>query len=143
MRIDFYLLKEPALSGEALAVRLIEKAYLCHHRVLVHCETKHHAQHLDKLLWTYKDDSFIPHSLQAESLVSQTPILIVYDGNHHNFNDILFNMTPTIPAFHTQFQRMIEIVVDKEEAKEISRQHYRAYRALQYELHTHAITKVD
>lgn len=139
MRIDFYILKDASLSAERLAIRLIEKAYQHNHRILVYCETKDHAVHLDNLLWTYQDDSFIPHHLQKEVLAHETPIQIAYDGNHDNFNDILLNLTPTIPDFHTQFQRIIEIVGDNEIAKEISRQHYRAYRSLQYELNTYSI----
>lgn len=139
MRVDFYLLKKASLSGEQLACRLIEKAYERNHRVLVYCQTAHRAALFDDLLWTYQADSFIPHSLQGAQDLPQAPIQITYDDNHTHFNDILLNMTATIPRFHAQFQRIIEIVQNNEEAKIISRQHYKTYRSLQYELHTHSI----
>ena len=139
MRVDFYLLNQShPQAGWLFACRLIEKAYQRGHRVFVYCETADDAILLDELLWTYKDDSFIPHTLQGEG--SPSPVIqISYGDNADNFNDILINMSTSIPAFHIRFQRIMEIVLDTELAKEISRQHYRTYRNQQCELHTHAI----
>ena len=140
MRVDFYLLaKSQPKDCWLLACRLLEKAYQRGHRVFVYCETADDAILLDELLWTYKDDSFIPHTLQGEG--SPSPVIqIGYGDNADNFNDILINMSTSIPAFHIRFQRIMEIVLDQDSAKEISRQHYRTYRNQQCELHTHSIT---
>ena len=140
MRVDFYLLATSQPTDcWLLACRLLEKAYQRGHRVFVYCETADDAILLDELLWTYKDDSFIPHTLQGEG--SPSPVIqIGYGDNADNFNDILINMSTSIPAFHIRFQRIMEIVLDQDSAKEISRQHYRTYRNQQCELHTHSIT---
>lgn len=122
-----------------MACRLLEKAYQRNHRVFVYCENQNDAMLLDELLWTYKDDSFIPHNLQGEGPEPPPAVQIGYQGEPRGFNDILINMASTIPVFHTRFRRIIEIVLDNDVAKEISRQHYRAYRAKQCDLHTHPI----
>jgi DNA polymerase-3 subunit chi len=140
MRIDFYLLNSNQPDDLWLvACRLIEKAWHRNHRVFVYCENQEDALRLDELLWTWKDESFIPHHLQGEGPEPPPPVQIGYGPDPRGFNDILINQSASIPAFHTRFKRVIEIVPDQDTAKEISRQHYRIYRASGYTLHTHPI----
>lgn len=140
MRVDFYLLSQNLpQAGWLVACRLIEKAYSRNHRVFVYCENKDDAMLIDELLWTYKDDSFIPHNLQGEGPEPPPAVQIGYGVEPRGFNDILINMATTIPPFHTRFRRIMEIVLDNDTAKEISRQHYREYRAKGFDLHTHPI----
>lgn len=140
MRVDFYLLSQNLpQAGWLIACRLLEKACLRGHRVFVYCENQADAELIDELLWTYKDDSFIPHNLQGEGPEPPPAVQIGYGPEPRGFNDILLNMSTTIPAFHTRFRRVMEIVLDNDKAKEMSRQHYREYRAKGYELHAHPI----
>lgn len=140
MRVDFYLLsKNQPHEGWLIACRLLEKAWQRGHRVFVYCETAEDAALIDELLWTYKDDSFIPHNLQGEGPEPPPAVQIGYGAEPRGFNDILLNMATTIPTFHARFRRIMEIVINNDAAKEISRQHYREYRAKGFELHTHPI----
>ncbi len=140
IRVDFYLLNnnEPN-SVWLIACRLLEKAYKRGHRVFVYCGSKENAETLDELLWTYKDDSFIPHNLQGEGPEPPPVIQIGYGEEPRGFNDILLNLAPSIPPYFSRFRRIIEIVAGNDTAKEISRDHYREYRAKQCTLHTHPI----
>lgn len=124
-----------------LACRLIEKAYHRGHRVFIHCKDQRDAEHLDELLWTYKDDSFIPHNLQGEGPEPPPPVQIGFDKEPRGFNDILINMADPIPTFSTRFNRVIELVATSDEAKSISRDHYREYRAKGCQLHLHTIPR--
>jgi len=140
VRVDFYLLNDPEPQAIlTVACRLLEKAYLHGHRVFVHCEHQKSAEHLDEYLWTYKEDSFLPHHLQGEGPEPPPPIQIGYSGEPRGFNDILLNLAPTIPSYFTRFRRIMEIVSPDERAKEISRLHYREYRQQQCDLHTHVL----
>lgn len=140
MRVDFYLsTSDQPQAGWLIACRLLEKAWQRGHRVFVYCDNADDATLLDELLWTYKDDSFIPHNLQGEGPEPPPAVQIGYGSEPRGFNDILLNMSSTIPSFHSRFRRIMEIVTNSETAREISRQHYREYRAKQFELHTHSI----
>ncbi|WED42196.1 DNA polymerase III subunit chi [Legionella cardiaca] len=140
IRVDFYLLSSQEDSARwLLACRLLEKAYLRGHRVFTYCGNQQEAHHFDELLWTFKDNSFIPHNLQGEGPEPPPPIQIGYQSEPRGFNDILLNLSPEIPVFHARFKRIMEIVVNNEAAKELSRKNYKEYRAKQYELHTHEI----
>lgn len=138
IRVDFYLLNDSQPQAAWLiACRLLEKAYQHGHRIFVYCESKENAEHLDELLWTYKEESFIPHNLQGEGPEPPPPVQIGYGAEPRGFNDILLNMATTIPPFFTRFRRVMEIVGADDTAKELSRNHYREYRSKQCELHTH------
>jgi DNA polymerase-3 subunit chi len=141
MRVDFYVLNDPKPDALWLfTCRLIEKAYLRGHRVYIQCQNQHDAFHLDELLWTYKDDSFIPHNLQGEGPEPPPPVQIGYQDEPRGFNDILITLTDAIPVFYKRFKRVIEIVAACEKAKTISRQHYREYRTQGCELQMHTLT---
>ncbi|MFC3909522.1 DNA polymerase III subunit chi [Legionella dresdenensis] len=138
IRIDFYLLSESGSNARwLLACRLLEKAYLRGHRVFVFCNNKEQAELLDELLWTFREDSFIPHNLQGEGPEPPPPIQIGYQGEPRGFNDILLNLSDTIPDFFKRFKRVMEIVGNDDDAKAISRTHYREYKNQQCDLHTH------
>lgn len=138
IHVDFYLLSagEPQAAW-IIACRLLEKAYRQGHSVFVYCDHQHDAELLDEFLWTYKEDSFIPHNLQGEGPEPPPPIQIGYATEPRGFNDILLNMSTTIPAYASRFRRIIEIVSANDAAKEISRAHYREYREKKYVLKTH------
>ncbi|VEG90739.1 DNA polymerase III subunit chi [Legionella spiritensis] len=140
IRVDFYLLKSGDLQTRwHLACRLLEKAYLRGHQIFVLCNNRQEAEHLDELLWTFKEDSFVPHNLQGEGPEPPPPIQIGHAQEPRGFNDILLNLSDEIPAFHNRFSRIMEIVLNDETAKEISRRHYRTYKAGSCALQTHAM----
>lgn len=140
IRVDFYLLSSDQSDAKWLvACRLLEKAYSKGHRVFVYCNNIQEAEHLDELLWTFRDDSFIPHNLQGEGPEPPPPIQIGYDKEPRGFNDILLNLSNDIPTFHSKFKRVMELVINVETEKELSRLHYKEYRAKGFDLHTHNI----
>lgn len=139
--VDFYLLSNEASEDRGLVIcRLIETAYLKKHKIYVHCQNQHDAELLDDLLWSFKDDSFIPHNLLGEGPEPPPPVQIGYNREPRGFNDILINMAHDIPPFHHKFKRIIEVVPDSESEKEICRVHYREYKARKYQLQTHNVT---
>jgi DNA polymerase III subunit chi len=140
IRVDFYLLESDQNQARWLvACRLLEKAYARGHRVYVFCNHQQDAELLDELLWTFKEDSFIPHNLQGEGPEPPPPIQIGYGNEPRGFNDILLNLTNRIPPFYAKFRRVMELVANIEAEKELSRANYREYRAKGCELYTHQI----
>jgi DNA polymerase-3 subunit chi len=142
IRVDFYLLaSEQPDDLWLLACRLVEKAYHRGHRIFVLCKSQQDAESLDELLWTYKAESFIPHNLQGEGPEPPPPVQIGFDKEPRGFNDILINLSGTVPAFCQRFKRVIELVSALESEKELSRGRYKEYRSKGYALHTHNIER--
>lgn len=142
IRVDFYLLtSEQAEDRHLLACRLIEKAYRKNHRVYVHCIDQQQAELIDELLWTFKDDSFIPHNLQGEGPEPPPPVQVGFAKEPRGYNDILINLAPEIPAFYSRFRRVIELVLNQEDDKALSRNRYKLYRSQGCQLQTHEIAE--
>lgn len=138
-KVDFYLLENPENTAVLLTVcRLCEKAYDQQKTVYIQTTSKHDAELLDKLLWTYNDISFLPHGLSPAKM----PIIIAYsDSSPSEKYDILVNLTQNTPTFFNQFQRVIEVVSGEETQRQAARLRYRFYRDNQCELHSHQLQK--
>lgn len=135
--IDFYLATEPDINAcYNLVCKLVDKAYQQKKSVYIYANSTTEAKILDDLLWTFRDDAFIPHGLYQET---DDNIQIGHDVTPENFHDILLNLTPQPPQFFQQFQRVLEIV--PQNAKETSRQKFRFYREKQCEITTHDLAK--
>ncbi len=142
IRVDFYLLADNHNQPDSVglvACRLLEKAYFKGHRIFVHCANEHDAHHIDELLWTFKESSFIPHNLQGEGPEPPPPVHIGFSKEPRGFNDILLNLAAEIPVFYNKFKRIIEIVPPNEEQKALSRRRYQHYRAQGCTIHTHNV----
>lgn len=151
-RVDFYLLADQAPSAFwLLACRLLTKAYRQKNNAFVYCKDANEACQLDELLWTYDPNSFIPHCIMGSELTSHSPIHIGWEeepnSNELNLDKsasnqkskILFNLSSKIPPFYSQFQRVVELIANEEQAKAESRKRYASYRAEQCELYFHQI----
>ncbi len=133
MQVDFYIL-ETAAAHEQLrtACRLAEKAWHKGHRVFIHTDSKETARSLDDMLWTYRQDSFVPHALfsgQTEPDAEPVEPVLVGDGTAEPTNiDVLINLTESVPSFAHKSARIAEIVGAGESARRAARTRYRDYR---------------
>lgn len=135
--IDFYLLPELVLEDcYRLVCKLVDKAYLQKRSVYIHTNSANETATLDDLLWIFRDDAFIPHGPVGKS---NENIQIGYDVKPKNVNDILINLTEQIPTFINNFQRVLEIIPQKQKLN--GRKKYRLYRDQNYEITTHDLTK--
>ena len=140
MHVDFYLLHDESLSSRHLfACKLIEKIWLLNHRIYVHCQDKKSAEAIDELLWTYKENSFVPHHIQGEGPEPPPPVQIGYSSEPRGFSDVIINLSDNIPSFISRFKRIVEIVANHPDQKENSRTLYRKYRSQNYDIKTHTI----
>lgn len=143
-RIDFYSL-EPDSPGDRflLTCRLAERARSAGLRVLIHCPDPELARHLDRLLWTYRQDSFLPHGLVGPANPSLdlelTPILISRDGAPEGEDQVLINLAPKAPPFFSRFERVCEPVDQDPNVKAAGRERFRYYRDRGYPLEHHSI----
>jgi DNA polymerase-3 subunit chi len=128
-RIDFYTL-EPDSPGDRalLCCRLAERARAEGLRVYIHCPDQESARRLDRLLWTYRQDSFIPHGLVGHTDAALTPVLIGTAGTPTDENQVLINLTATVPDFFERFQRVCEPVDRDPAGRAAARERFRCYR---------------
>lgn len=140
-RVDFYLLREAGeASREHFACRLAEKAYRLDHSVHIHAADRQRASHLDDLLWTFRDGSFVPHEvIERGDRPVESPITIGCSWAAIRSADLLINLTDTLVQDAGAFPRVAEIVTSDEDRKQRSRRLFAEYRSQGHDLETHDI----
>ncbi len=137
-RIDFHILPDTVCDAiDYYACTLAEEAYKQGRRVLILACDEAHCAKLDKLLWSYRDSSFVPHGPLGGSIPAAVEISHGEDaGAQHQ---LLINISGSIPPFFGRFEQVCEIVVEDESVKQQTRDHYRYYKGHGYPLHHHQI----
>jgi DNA polymerase-3 subunit chi len=75
---------EDVLPG--LVERTLERKW----RALVRCESADRAASLENLLWTYDDQSFLPHAQSGDGDPARQPVLLTTEEHNANGANVLF-----------------------------------------------------
>lgn len=136
-KVDFYVLKDnSAQRRDITACRLAEKAYTQGLQVHLHAASEKHAQEMDKLLWSFRDRSFVPHGL----VDSGAPVTIgATDTVGTDHSDVLINLADQVPNCFSRFERVLEIINADETVRKQGRERFRFYRDRGYTLDTHEL----
>ncbi len=139
-RVDFYVLAPHAKNDRfGFACRLADKIYQQGRRVYVQASSDAEARHLDRLLWTFRQGSFIPHGLQTETDPSVAPVLIGHTAQAGEECDVLINLSMDVPHFFSRFERVAEIIDQDPQIRSAGREHFRFYRDRGCPLTSHEI----
>ena len=87
-RIDFYHLQNRKL--EDVLPALLEKAYATGNKILVRVGNEERVDFLNSLLWTYKDESFLPHGSKKDGVAEMQPIWLTSGNDNPNSASFLF-----------------------------------------------------
>jgi DNA polymerase-3 subunit chi len=138
-RVDFYLLSAAASQDAVLsfACRLVDKALQLGHRVYVYTASAEQTARLDDLLWTFRQDSFVPHAPYDNPLAAQAPVVLGHVAPPPHWTDLLVNLTPTLPPHYERFARIGEVV--NHEFRIDARGRYQHYKTLGYGLEHHNV----
>lgn len=140
-RIDFYSLKDGSRGDRfLLTCRLVERIHNREGlRIYIHVPEHRQAEHLDRLLWTFKEQSFLPHGRVEKSDQELTPILIGVDDGPPEEDQVLINLGTPVPTFFGRFARLCEPIDYDATMRSAGRDRFRYYRDRGYELHHHHI----
>ncbi len=141
IRIDFYVLQSDNQSAwHVLACQLTEKAYRLGHKIVIRTESVMQNKVMDDLLWTFRAGSFIPHyRAMGNEPESEVPVILAHDIEPSGFDDVLINLSPTIPEGYSRFARLIELVNQNAEIRDAGRKRYRHYQGQGLDIETHKI----
>jgi DNA polymerase III subunit chi len=141
-QVDFYLLPGNELQERVqFACRLTDKAYRLGHRVYIHTGSAQQTRALDDLLWTFQQNSFIPHGVHRDAGDAQLPVQIGHDSEPDASHQVLINLAAEVPLFFSRFERVAELVNDEDEVRRQSRLRYSFYKERGYPLRTHEINR--
>jgi len=133
-RIDFYQLNPQQHKLDQVVCQLCQKAYENKKSTLLLTQSEQQTTYLDRQLWVFDDDSFIPHDVQHFDEFD-SHVLIHNEPEIRGERQLLINLSNTIPNYFAQFERVIELVT--EDNRQQAREHYSYYRERGYQLHHH------
>ena len=124
----FYHLTESKLE-DALPP-LLDKSLERGWRVVVQTGDAERRDALDTHLWTFREDSFLPHGLAEEPLAERQPVLLSTALDNPNGGDALFLLDGAEPGDLSDFARCILLFDGRdEEALRLARGRWKAFKA--------------
>ena len=137
-RVDFYSNAEPKLQ---VACQLVAKATRQQLRVVVYAPDENTARSLDKLLWTYRANGFVPHCMAHHAHAFEIPVVIARKEVEMPHYQVLLNLHADSPPSFGRFERLIELVGAGDDDRRLARDRYRFYRDRGYEIHHHDLSR--
>lgn len=101
----FYHLERTGLD-QALP-ELLEKTLQRGWKAIVRSPAPERIEHLDGWLWSYRDDSFLPHAPAGEPQAERQPILLTTGFDNPNGADALFLVDGAEPGELDGYQRCV------------------------------------
>ena len=102
----FYHLQGQKLEGvlPGLLERSLERGW----RVVVQGASEERMEALDALLWTYSDDSFLPHGTWREAEAAEQPVLLTLTESNPNGANVRFLVDgAAMPPDDEAYQRIV------------------------------------
>ncbi|NKB76633.1 MAG: DNA polymerase III subunit chi [Gammaproteobacteria bacterium] len=140
-QVDFYLLGPvDETTRLTTACRIANKAYERRMRIYLQTADREQSELLDKLLWTFSQESFVPHTLR-NSLTDwkQYPVQIGVGDSGVAGLDLLISLQAAVPADAEKYKRVADLVMDNTEQKQLGRARFRYYREKGVEPKTHQL----
>jgi DNA polymerase III subunit chi len=104
--ILFYHLQRMRL--ENVLPTLLEKSVERGWRVVVQASSEERIEALDALLWTWRDDAFLPHGTWREGEAAEQPILLTVHDDNPNRATVRFLIDgAALPADAGAYQRIV------------------------------------
>lgn len=105
----FYHLERRSL--EDVLPGLVEKSLQRGWRAAIKTDSSERSDALDTLLWTYNDQSFLPHAQAGDGDASQQPVLITVEDGNPNSAQIVFYVGGAMPSGWEQLKDLTRVVL--------------------------------
>ncbi|WP_136658720.1 DNA polymerase III subunit chi [Nitratireductor sp. XY-223] len=129
----FYHLTESRLE-DALPP-LLEKSLERGWRVVVQAGSEERRDALDQHLWTYRDESFLPHGTDASLQPDRQPVLICATQSNANSAQVRFLVDGAEPSGLDEYERAVFMFDGHDRAQvETARAHWKALKDAGHEL---------
>ena len=116
--LGFYHLTRSSLD-EALP-RLLEKIRAAGHRVVLRAADAERLDQLDRLLWTFRNDSFLPHGTRHDGHDAAQPIWLTTGLDNPNRATVLVLVDGAEATDAAGFERVLELF-DGRDAEAVAR----------------------
>jgi len=131
--IGFYHLRTTPL--ERALPNILERALAAGHRIVVMAGSRERVEHLDDLLWTYNDASFLPHGSAREGLAERQPVWLTAADENPNRASMLVLVDGATSARLQDYARCCDIFDGNDAAAvDAARRRWKEARAAGHQL---------
>jgi DNA polymerase III subunit chi len=131
--VGFYHLRSTSL--ERALPRLLERALADGHRIVVMAGSLERVQHLDDLLWTYSEESFLPHGAAKHGHAERQPIWLTAEDENPNSANMLVLVDGARSTLVERYARCCDMFDGNDEvAVTAARERWRAAKAAGHRL---------
>jgi DNA polymerase-3 subunit chi len=136
-RADFYLIDKPRFREDPLLLvcELAKRAFAAQQSTLILTRDFEQAEAVDEYLWSFDEDSFIPHQLAGDDDDANTAVLIVPPGVETADRPMVINLRDT--CAQGRFDRVLEVVAADPAEREGSRVRWTEYKKAGFEVNKH------
>lgn len=134
VKVSFYLFETSPERQVESTCRLCRKISRQAAKIWIYCPDQAIQQQLDERLWSFDPSSFLAHGIDQ----FDAPICISAQ-RPTDLQWIVFNFNNQALEPNDHFSHIIEIVENDEQAKQIGREKYKAYRRLGLSPQTHKL----
>ena len=129
----FYHLERQPL--QAVLPILVEKTLSRGWRALLRFSTPERLETMDSALWTYRDESFLPHGSARDGHAGGQPAFLTLDDTNPNGAAVLFLLEAAEEREPERFSRVIRLFDGAdEEAKALARAEWKRAKAAGFEV---------
>ncbi len=119
--------------------RLIEKGYKQRFGIIyIHASNEEQAELIDGQLWTFRQESFIPHSM-LKVKNDNAPISIGCESLPDMHLDVIINLSDQAEDPTLEPKKIHEIVPASEDKKSLARVKWKTYKGLNYRIKSHKV----
>lgn len=101
----FYHLETQPL--ERVLPQLVEKTLERGWRAVIETASPERAEALDSLLWTFREDSFVPHGAAGSDSDAHQPVLITTEPGNPNGANVRFFVDRAVPQSTDGYERVV------------------------------------
>lgn len=129
----FYHLEKQRL--DAILPNLLERTLQRGWRAVVEAPGRERIEALDAHLWTYRDDSFLPHGTDDGPFAAEQPVLLTTGKGSRNTAQVRFLVDGAVPADIDEYDRVVILFDGRdEEALAQAREQWKALKSSTHDL---------
>ena len=121
----FYQLERQPL--ERVLPGLLEKTLERGWRAVVQAGSRERLEALDALLWTYREESFLPHGTASDGFAERQPVFLTIEDKNPNGAQVRFYVDGAESAGFSDYERIVYLFDGRDEtARALAREQWKA-----------------
>ena len=121
--------------------KLIERGYKQNiNPIFIKTDTQKQAEELDKVLWTFRQESYIPHTLVDQDSNNTQPVQIGWIDNEIEDAEAIINLSDGMPDITNHLKKIHEIIDNIDEKKEKARERWKKYKSIGFNIKAHKVS---